>query len=188
MDLSLNARVRDGVLLQGGMSTGRTSTDNCDLVQKLPELSPAIPLGYCHVDTKFLTQFKFLGSYTIPRVDVQISGSMQSIPGPEIQANYVVPTALAAVSLGRPLSGSAPNVTVNIVKPGTMYGERLNQVDLRLAKILRFGMRRTSLNLDLYNALNGNAVLQQSNTFGNWQQPQGILVGRSVKMSVQYNF
>jgi hypothetical protein len=188
MDLSLNARVRDGVLLQGGMSTGRTSTDNCDLVQKLPELSPAIPLGYCHVDTKFLTQFKFLGSYTIPRVDVQISGSMQSIPGPEIQANYVVPTALAAVSLGRPLSGSAPNVTVNIVKPGTMYGERLNQIDLRLAKILRFGMRRTSLNLDLYNALNGNAVLQQSNTFGNWQQPQGILVGRSVKMSVQYNF
>jgi hypothetical protein len=119
---------------------------------------------------------------------VQISGSMQSIPGPEIQANYVAPTALAAVSLGRPLSGSAPNVTVNIVKPGTMYGERLNQVDLRLAKILRSGMRRTSLNLDLYNALNGNAVLQQSNTFGNWQQPQGILVGRSVKMSVQYNF
>ena len=33
-----------------------------------------------------------------------------------------------------------------------------------------------------------NAVLQQSNTYGNWQQPQGILVGRSVKMSVQYNF
>jgi len=188
MDLSVNARVREGVLLQGGMSTGRTSTDNCDLVQKLPELSAATPIAYCRVDTKFLTQLKFLGSYTIPRVDVQISGSMQSIPGPEIQANYVAPTALAAVSLGRPLSGSAPNVTVNIVKPGTMYGERLNQVDLRLAKILRSGMRRTSLNLDLYNALNGNAVLQQSNTFGNWQQPQGILVGRSVKMSVQYNF
>jgi len=69
-----------------------------------------------------------------------------------------------------------------------MYGERLNQVDLRFAKVVRFGMRRVSLNVDLYNALNGNAVLQQSNTFGNWQQPQGILVGRSVKFSVQYNF
>jgi hypothetical protein len=69
-----------------------------------------------------------------------------------------------------------------------MYGERLNQMDMRVAKNLRFGVRRVSLNLDLYNALNGNAVLQQSNTFGNWQQPQGILVGRAVKTSVQYNF
>jgi hypothetical protein len=131
---------------------------------------------------------KFLGSYTIPRVDVQVSGSMQSVPGPEIQANFVASSALAAQSLGRPLAGAAPNVTVNIVKPGTMYGERLNQVDLRFAKVVRFGMRRVSLNVDLYNALNGNAVLQQSNTYGNWQQPQGILVGRSVKFSTQYNF
>ena len=46
----------------------------------------------------------------------------------------------------------------------------------------------TSLNLDLYNALNGNAVIQQSNVYGNWQQPQGILVGRSVKVSAQYSF
>ena len=65
-----------------------------------------------------------------------------------------------------------------------MYGQRLNQVDLRFAKIVRFATRRVSLNVDLYNALNGNAVLQQSNTYGNWQQPQGILVGRSVKMSI----
>jgi hypothetical protein len=157
-------------------------------VTKLPELAPAVSLDYCHIDTKLLTQVKFLGSYTLPRVDVQVSGSMQSIPGPEIQANYVASSAAAAQSLGRPLSGGAANVTVNIVKPGTMYGERLNQVDLRFAKILRFGTRRVSLNLDLYNALNGNAVLQQSNTFGNWQQPQGILVGRAVKVSTQYNF
>ena len=188
VDLSVNARVREGLLLQGGMSTGRTSTDNCELVTQLPELAPTVSLDYCHIDTKFLTQVKFLGSYTLPRVDVQVSGSMQSIPGPEIQANYVASSAAVAQSLGRPLSGGAANVTVNIVKPGTLYGERLNQVDLRFAKILRFGTRRISLNLDLYNALNGNAVLQQSNTFGNWQQPQGVLVGRAVKVSTQYNF
>jgi len=59
---------------------------------------------------------------------------------------------------------------------------------MRFAKIVHFGTRRVSLNVDLYNALNGNAVLQQSNAFGNWQQPQGILVGRSVKFSTQYSF
>ena len=188
VDVSVNARVRNGLLLQGGVSTGRTSTDNCEIVAQLPEISPLIPQGYCHVDTNFLTQVKFLASYTIPRVDLQVSASFQSIPGPAIAADFVASNALVTPSLGRPLSGGAPNVTVNIVEPGTVYGERLNQLDVRFAKILRSGGNRTSLNLDLYNALNGNAVIQQSNTFGNWQQPQGILIGRSVKVSAQYNF
>jgi hypothetical protein len=42
--------------------------------------------------------------------------------------------------------------------------------------------------VDMYNAFNGNAVLQQSQAFGNWQQPQGVLVGRNMKFSVQYDF
>ena len=121
-------------------------------------------------------------------MDVQVSASMQSIPVPEVQANYVATNTVIQPSLGRPLAGGSQNITVNIVEPGTMYGEGLNQVDLRPAKILRFGTRRVSFNVDLYNALNGNAVLQDSNTYGNWLQPQGILVGRSVKMSVQYTF
>jgi len=79
-------------------------------------------------------------------------------------------------------------VTVNLVEPGTMYGERLNQLDLRFARILRLQEQRVSLNVDLYNAFNGNAVLQQSQAFGNWQQPQGVLVGRNMKFSVQYDF
>lgn len=61
-------------------------------------------------------------------------------------------------------------------------------MDLRFAKILRFGIQRASLNMDLYNAFNANAVLQQSNAFGNWLQPQGILVGPNVKFSVLYDF
>lgn len=188
VDVSVNARIRNGLLLQGGLSTGRTTSDNCEIVEVLPELSPLTSQDYCRVNTNFLTQVKLLASYTIPRVDVQLSGSFQSIPGPEVLANFVAPNALVAPSLGRPLSGGAANVTVNIVEPGTIYGERLNQLDVRLAKILRVGANRTSINLDLYNALNGNAVIQQSNVYGNWQQPQGILVGRSIKVSAQYNF
>jgi hypothetical protein len=210
VDLTVNARVRGGLLLQGGLSTGRTSTDNCDLVQKLPEIAapapatqgvvprtevPAgavnntlIPLDYCHVDTNFLTQLKFLGAYTIPRIDLQVSGSFQSIPGPELQANFVATNASVAPSLGRPLAGGTNNVTVNLVRPGTLYGERLNQLDLRVAKILRFATQRAAVNVDVYNAFNGNAVLQQSIAFGNWLTPQGVLVGRSAKFSVQYDF
>lgn len=203
VDVTVNVRASQRLLVQGGLSTGRTSTDTCEMVAKLPELfqgTPAslfqvlpataaqYPVQYCHVDTPFLTQVKFLSSYTIPRVDVQVSGTFQSIPGPQIVANYVAGNPIVSPSLGRNLAGGETNITLNLVKPGTLYGERLNQLDLRVGKILRFGRTRATVNLDLYNALNGNAVLQQSNTFGNWQQPQGILVARFAKMGVQLDF
>jgi hypothetical protein len=140
------------------------------------------------VATAFLTQAKFLGSYTIPRVNVQMSGTLQSLPGPQILANYNAPNAVVAPSLGRSLSGGAANVTVNLVKPGTMYGERMNQLDLRLAKIMRVGRTRMNVNVDFYNALNGNAVLTQNDSFAVWQQPTSILLARFVKLSAQFDF
>ena len=53
-------------------------------------------------------------------------------------------------TLGRPFSNNAPNVTVNLVEPGTLYGDRINEIDLRFAKILRFGRTRTNLGFDVY--------------------------------------
>ena len=69
-----------------------------------------------------------------------------------------------------------------------MYGERLNQLDLRFAKIFKFGRTRTALNLDLFNAFNGNTVLTVNNNFASWLQPQGILQARLTKISVQFDF
>ena len=51
-----------------------------------------------------------------------------------LAANYAAPNAAVAPSLGRNLSGNAPNVTVNLVAPGTMYGDRINQLDLRVGQ------------------------------------------------------
>jgi hypothetical protein len=131
---------------------------------------------------------KLLGSYTVPRADVQIAATFQSLPGPQIVANYVALNAAVQPSLGRPLSGGAPNVTVNVVAPGTLYGERANELDLRFAKIFKIGRARTSLNFDLYNALNGNAVLTQNSNFASWQTPQGILDARLFRISAQVDF
>ena len=184
VDINASARLERGVLLQGGLSTGRTSTDNCDVVTKLDNPSAL----YCHVDTRFLTQVKVLGSYLVPRVSVQISGTFQSIPGPDVSAIYLASSASVAPSLGRPLAGNAANVSVNIVTPGTMYGERLNQLDLRFSKILTFGRTRAAFNFDLNNALNGNAVLSQNNNYAAWQRPTSILQARLAKVGMQLDF
>jgi hypothetical protein len=93
-----------------------------------------------------------------------------------------------AQSLGRPLSAGAAQVTVNIVPPGTMYGERLNQLDIRFGKLFRFHRLRTGVHLDLYNALNADTVLSQSDAYAIWQQAQAILMARFAKLSVQLDF
>jgi hypothetical protein len=200
VDVTINARPRADLTLQGGTSTGRTTTDNCEVVAQLPErLRGAenvgeangtvwLPASNCHQQSEFLTQVKFLGTFTVPRIDVQVTGTVQSRPGPQIVANYVASNAVVAPSLGRNLAGGARNITVNIVEPGTMYGERMHQIDLRFGKILRFGRTRATASVDLYNLLNANTVLRQNNAFAAWQQPQAVLNPRFAKLVVQVDF
>ena len=83
------------------------------------------------------------------------------------------------------------NVTINLVKPGSMYGDRLNQLDFRVAKILRFGRTRTTVGVDLYNVLNSSAILTYNNAFvpgGPWLQPNSVLTGRLARISAQFDF
>jgi hypothetical protein len=50
-----NARLGGRFTLQGGMSMGRTTTDNCAILTQLPGLGGSTPAMYCHVDTPFLS-------------------------------------------------------------------------------------------------------------------------------------
>ena len=200
VDVSLSTRLQEGLLLRGGVSTGSTLTDTCEVAEELPEIlfganiinatnaNVWLPAQHCRQESAFLTNVKFAGSYTVPRLDVLVSGTFRSVPGPEMYANYVATNAVIAPSLGRNLSGGAANLPVMIVEPGTLYGERLNQVDLRVGKILRFGRTKTSLNFDLYNLFNVNTVLTVNNAFATWQRPTSILLARFAKIGVQFDF
>jgi hypothetical protein len=191
VDAQANARLRD-LILQGGISTGRRLTDICAVRRELPELNIAgvtSPLNpYCRVVEPFLTQFKALGAYTIPRADVQIAATMQSIPGPVVAANVVYPTAVVAGSLGRPLAGNTATAVVNAIAPATEYGDRLNQLDFRVGKLLRLARARLALNVDLFNALNANAVLTENASFAVFRQPIAVLNPRLVKFSMNLEF
>lgn len=69
-----------------------------------------------------------------------------------------------------------------------MYVERMNQLDVRIAKILTLARTRASVNLDLYNALNGAPVLAVNPNCATWLQPQTIMPARFAKLSVQLDF
>jgi hypothetical protein len=191
VDVNLTMRFSN-LRLQGGTSTGRTSTDNCEVAAQLPEIQGTLSINQCHQDTNWLTQVKGLASYTLPKIDVSVSGTVQSTAGPQVLANYVATNAVVQPSLGRPLSGGAPNTTVAIIQPGTEYLERINQLDFRVAKNFRMARGRTSINFDIYNALNANAVTIVNNNYPangvGWQSPTGILPARLFKFSVQFNY
>jgi len=89
------------------------------------------------------------------------------------------------------LAGAA-NATVWLLSPGLQYGDRVNQVDLRATKVLRFGRSRAALNVDVYNALNASPVtalnMNYSGGGATWLQPQSILAARLLKLSVQFDY
>jgi len=192
VDFSANARLQNGLLLQGGVSTGRTTTDNCDVIANSQgavfNLANGPSQRTCHVEAAFLTQAKFLATYTLPRVDVNLAATVQSTPGPVINANRVYSNAEIQPSLGRPLSGGAQNVTINLLEPGDIYGDRINQLDVRVGKIFRFGGRRAQVNLDIYNFLNANPVMQENAAYAVWRTPQRIMDARLFKISGQFDF
>jgi hypothetical protein len=205
VDVNVNARPRNGLTLQGGVATGKTSTDNCDLIPAIPELMFATansnatsfpvtttnvwtPDQFCHQESPFLTQFKTQAVYLIPRIDVQLSGSFASTVGPLVQANYTAPNSVVIPSLGRPLSGSAANLVANIVDPGEIYGDRANMLDLSVGKIVRLGGNRVSTRLDVYNLLNRDTPVLLNNSFGAWQRPTDIVPARFAKITVTFDF
>jgi len=203
VDAAFNIRLGGGTLLQGGTSTGRTIQDNCEILDDVPEggvtaqqglnsalldIGAGLAIPFCHQDSGWQTQVKMLGTYTVPRLDVQLAFTYQSVPGPMLSSNLVVPNAQVQPSLGRPLSGNAANVTVPIIAPGAAYGDRLNQVDFRVGKIVRFGARRLTGSVDLYNLLNSSAVLAESTNFSSFRAPTRVVGARLVKFTVTTNF
>jgi hypothetical protein len=195
VEINFTARMREGLTFQGGTSTGRTSTDICAVRSALPSANNGVLLvnPYCHVDNPFLTQVKGPASYVIPKIDVALSTAFQSIPGANLAANYTVPNAIITAQLRRPATGFS---TVNLVAPGDLQGDRLNQIDIRAGKIIKFSKVRTQFSVDIYNALNSNAIQTYNQTFiptatagsSSWLAPQVILPARFVKLTAQIDF
>jgi len=78
---------------------------------------------------------------------------------------------------------------LNVVKPGTLYGDRLNGVDLRFGKNMRYGNTRTLVALDIFNVSNSNTPDGYLQTYGaTYLNPISVTAARVFKISAQFDF
>ena len=110
VDVGVVARLRNGLTVQGGTSTGRKLADSCALRALVPEQgqgsrgsttsitgtagSPTNP--YCRQVEPYLTSIRGLATYTIPKIGLQVSGTLRNDPGDSLAANFVATNAYIA--------------------------------------------------------------------------------------------
>jgi hypothetical protein len=231
VNVSLNARLANGLTFQGGTSTGRGVRDTCETSRNLPETlfgtgagaTPLLQAQSCHVTEPVMTSFRGLAAYTLPKVDVLVSAQFRSLNpsniggvgggsatnGASLNANVILPNSPSTPGYvaGQPtvqqlLGGRLPGgalangtTTVNLLTPGQLYpDDRLTQVDMRFAKIIRFGSRRADVGVDLYNLFNTNDTTTFDSNFAlatngaTWLQPTAIVPPRFVRFNVTFSF
>jgi hypothetical protein len=117
---------------------GRTATELCTVGTVDPNR-----LRFCATSPAFLAQnqYKLVLAYPLP-YGIRVSGTFVSVPGPANTANnqFPVPGVVANYTLTSALAGitlTNGSIVVPLIEPGSLFGERKNQVDLRLGKTVR---------------------------------------------------
>jgi hypothetical protein len=217
IDVSFNARTKWGLVVQGGTSTGRGVNDTCDTLRArfgrtmTPTIGAAGATGIvggqtsCNAEEPWLTSVRGLGSYTVPKVDVMVSAIFRSQanaqPGAAVGTNgasrpatYRMTAAQFLAATGRPLAAGLATQDVDLLLPGSIYGDRISVLDMRFAKVLRFGRSRINVGMDLYNLFNVNTpttyetVYDPATNGARWLQPTAVLLPRFMRFNIQLDF
>ena len=207
VDINGTARLQHGLTVQVGSTTGRGVRDQCDLWKARPDLQGNNRSDACSVTEPWLTSLRGLASYRVPKADVLVSATLRSVrtvagadvasSGTSLNANYQIPNAVVQTYLGRLPAGAfaTGTTTVNLLAPGELYPlERTTQVDLRIAKTLRFGRTRLDGGIDLYNLLNANTITAYDQTYlyanngATWLNPTAIMSPRLLRFNVTATF
>jgi hypothetical protein len=207
VDVNGTARLQQGFTVQAGLTTGRGVRDMCALWAARPDLQGNNPSDACATTEPWLTSFRGLASYQVPKVAVLVSGTLRSTRttaggdvasnGTSLNANYQIPNTVIRQYLGRLPAGAfaTGTTTVNLLAPGALYPlQRDTQLDMRVAKIVRFGRTRFDVGFDVYNLLNANTVIAYdqnylyTNSGATWLTPTSIMSPRLVRFNVTASF
>lgn len=208
-DVTFNARLHEGLTTQVGTSTGRAFVDNCATATNYSQLGGfggttlvgPDPRG-CHNVEPWQTTIRGLASYTVPKIDVLVSTVIRSQPPLPLTATWSVPNSVVLGALGHLPPGASATGRTNIPITDNEHrlyaNNRRTQVDMRFAKIVRFGRARANIGVDLYNLLNTNYATQYNSTYlyltdnsprpAGWGTPTGIYNPRFVRLNFTVDF
>jgi hypothetical protein len=206
VDITLNGRLANGLTFQAGTTTARAVQDTCATVVRIDSPDPR----NCRDVDPFQTTLRGLASYTIPKIDVQVSATLRSQPAFELGtalaatngATWNVPNTVVRDTLGRLPEGllATGTTAVRLIDNDhrLFVGGRRNQIDMRIAKIFRLGQTRSDIGLDLGNLLNTNYATTYTNTYqysagnalggGTWLDPTAVYTPRFVRVNFTVNF
>jgi hypothetical protein len=177
IDVTFNWRIPGGATLYGGTSTGRTVSNSC-------QTEDPNSLRFCNqgdYDIPFTTQFKLAGTYPLP-FGVRVSGTFQTQPGSDRGVTYQVTRTLVPTL-------TQAQVVVRLNEPGTLFNDRVNQLDLNFSRSFRRGSAEVRPEVSLFNAFNDDPVLGQVNTFGPaLGDVTSILAPRLVRLGLTVRF
>jgi len=184
--MTLRATVNARRTLQAGFTTGRTVTKNCAVVDN------PMSLRFCEVKQPVMGNYRVSGAYMFPW-QVQVSGVFQSLPPDPVAviANYPVTNATPGMSLGRPIATPGGTIPVSLVEPSSYpdYGDRVNQVDLRVTKGWQVGQYRVEVMADYYSSFNVAPVQTYTTAYGPaWLTPQTYLQAAFLKLGGRFSF
>jgi hypothetical protein len=202
VDVTVSARLRSGLTAQVGTSTGRGVVNTCQTATNYNQGATGPDPRGCNNVEPWQTSLRGLASYTIPKVDVLVSATLRSQAPDTITATWQVPNSVIAAALGRlPVGSTATgNTNINLTdNEHRIYDEeRRTQIDMRFAKIMRFGRTRTDVGVDVFNLLNTNYVTAYNTTYiyntdntprpSGWATPTSIYTPRFVRLNFTVNF
>jgi hypothetical protein len=192
--------MQNGLFVSIGTQTGRRIDDRCHVVTNYNNAVAGTPTGPnprdCRETDPWETTVRGFGSYTIPKVDVLVSATVRSQPPLTINAQWQIPNTMVRDQLGflPPSLLATGNSMVDLTDSDhRLFGEgRRTQVDMRFAKVLRFGRTRTDIGVDLWNLFNTNYATSYEDTFtvgsDTFYTPEAIYAPRFVRLNFTVNF
>ena len=208
VDVTISARFSNG-MVTGGVSTGRTETDICSVLEQVPEVAinagattlitsnsvagaSNAPSRFCHISAPWsgLTQVKLSGTYTLP-YDFVGSFNYQFLPGIATTSTYTISGAEIAAGLNRqPAAGARATARVELIEPTQLHREdSLSQFNFAVSRVFNLRGARLQPRLELHNAFNANTVHTIVPAYGPaWEQVRGVLAPRLIKLAAQLDF
>ena len=193
MEASFSTRLIGGATLFGSWTAEKNVSVFCesddnpngpttgDLYQGRPVAQGGRFCDQREFDIPFIHEFKLAGNYALP-YGVDFGAVLQSYAGLERVITWQPAAGLFP-------GGRTQSQTIVLTEPGSLYGERWDQLDINLKKNIRYGSKVHTFQLDVFNVFNNNSIRTMTDAVGtSLGQVTAIMPGRFPRLAYQFKW